>query len=85
MHNNPVLSEYQAGKMDPQGDYLAFFQANVFGKKVHATAVFMNHSLNNKEEDLEVLWYLATRYSEELGYALGDMSLFYVGYKNQND
>lgn len=81
MHNNPILSEYQAGKMDPQGDYLAFFQVNVFGNKLHTTAVFMNHSINSKREDIEVLNYLTTRYGDELGYPLGELSLFYVGYK----
>lgn len=77
MHNNPVLTEYQAGKMDPQGDYLAFFQANVFGKKVYATAVFMNHTIN-LPKDQEVLNYLGTRFSKELGYPLGELVLIYV-------
>ena len=80
MHNNPILTEYKAGKMDPQGDYLAFFQANVMGGKVHATAVFMNHSISKQKEDLELLNYISTKFSETLGYPLGNLSLFYVAF-----
>ncbi|MFA5841458.1 MAG: hypothetical protein WC835_00650 [Candidatus Paceibacterota bacterium] len=80
MHNNPILTEYKAGKMDPQGDYLAYFQANVMGDKVHATAVFMNHSIGKQKEDINLLNYIATKYSETLGYPLGNLSLFYVAF-----
>lgn len=80
MHNNPILSEYRAGKMDPQGNYLAFFQANVMGGKVHTTAVFMNHSISKQKEDTELLNYISTKFSDTLGYPLGNLSLFYVAF-----
>lgn len=81
MHNNPVLSEFYAGTSDPQADQLAFFQANVFGKKIYGTAVYMNRSLKNKEKDIEDLNYLLTLYSKKLGVPLGDLEIFYVAYR----
>lgn len=78
MHNNPVLTSYQAGKSDPQGNHLVFFQANVFGGKVHSTAVFTNHTDATFKEDKEFLDYIATKHSEELGFPLGDLTLFYI-------
>ena len=80
MHNNPILTQYHAGSGDSQGNYLVFFQANVFGGKVHATTVFMNHSLEKRAEDEKIICYLATKYSKALGYPLGELSLFYVVY-----
>lgn len=80
MHNNPVLSEYQAGAMDPQGDYLLFYQTNVIGGKVHTTAVFMNHSIGRRQEDVTFLNYISTRFSKELGFPLGNLSIFYVAF-----
>jgi thymidylate synthase len=80
MHNNPILSEYQAGIMDPQGDYLVFSQSNVIGGKVHTTAVFMNHSIRRQEKDIALLNYISTRFSKELGYPLGDLAIFYVAF-----
>jgi len=80
MHNNPVLSEYQAGVSDPQGDQLAYFQANVMGGKVHVTAVFMNHALSNLESDKKLINHLATCFGETLDSPLGKASLFYVCY-----
>ena len=79
-HNNPILTQYQPGKMDIQGDYLAFFQANVFAGKIQANAVFVNHSINNINKDKKILSYLATQYSKELKYPLGDLNIFYVAY-----
>jgi len=79
-HNNPILTQYQPGKMDIQGDYLVFFQANVFAGKVQANAVFVNHSINNINKDKKILSYLATQYGEELKYPLGDLNIFYVAY-----
>ena len=81
MHNNPVLSEYQAGRSDPQADQLVFFQANVMGGKLHATAVFQNRSLEKLDEDRSMLEYLATIFASELNAPLGNLSLFYVGYR----
>lgn len=81
MHNNPVFGTHHPGKTDAQDDHLAFFQANVFGGKVHATAVFTNHNLDDMKKDKKMLNYLATLHSKELGYPLGDLSLFYVGCK----
>lgn len=83
-HNNPVLSEYQAGKSDPQADQLVFFQANVMGGRVHATAVFANRSLRRFGEDREALNYLATLFRKAFGAPLGHLSLFYVGYPPPN-
>lgn len=79
-HNNPILTEYRAGEMDPQGDYLAYFQANVMGGKVEATAVFMNHSLKKREDDLVLVNYISSQFSQGLGCPLGNLSLFYVAF-----
>lgn len=81
MHNNPVLTEYQAGACDPQGEYLVYFQANVMAGKIYATVVFMNRSLSKKAVDVELCNYLATQYGAALKYPLGTLSLFYVAYK----
>ncbi|MGI9027473.1 MAG: hypothetical protein ACR2FM_01355 [Candidatus Saccharimonadales bacterium] len=78
IHNNPVLGEYRPGIDDPQGDYLAFFQANVFGDKLHATAVYMNHSLSSRSADVELLNYIATCFAKKLACPLGNLTLFYV-------
>ncbi|MDP3727323.1 MAG: hypothetical protein Q8R35_01640, partial [bacterium] len=80
-HNNPVLSEYQAGRNDPQGEYLVFFQANVLGGKLHVTAVFQNRSLSSWESDRDGLNHLATVFGQELNAPLGNLSLFYAGYR----
>jgi|GEM_PF-1705495 len=80
MHNNPVLSEYQAGKSDPQADQLAFFQVNVLGGKLHATAVFMNRSLGKQKADTEALNYLCGQFSKKLKAKTGNLTVFYVGY-----
>ena len=79
-HNNPVLSEYQAGKSDPQANQLVFFQANVMGGKIHATAVFANRSPARFGDDQGELNYLATLFGEGLGAPLGNLCMFYVGY-----
>jgi hypothetical protein len=76
-HNNPILSTHQAGKTDAQADHLAFYQANVFGKKVYATAVFTNHA-PNLADDLRLTSAIATAFSKRLGVALGDASIFYI-------
>lgn len=81
MHNNTVLSEYRAGKSDPQGDQLVFFQANVFGGKVYATAVFQNRSISKKPEDAVLCNYIATLLAKKLNVSFGELSLYYVGYK----
>jgi thymidylate synthase/tetrahydromethanopterin S-methyltransferase subunit A len=81
-HNNPILTEYFAGKSNPQADQLVFFQANVYGKKVYATAVFANRSISKKDEDLNLCDYLMTEYSKKLGYPLGEIVVIYVGFKN---
>ncbi len=84
MHNNPVLTEYQAGQHstqnNPQADQLIFFQANTMGGKLHATAVFANRSLKNINDDTETINYLSTLFSKRLKVPLGHLSLFYVGY-----
>lgn len=76
-HNNPVLGTHQPGRTDAQGDHLAFFQANVFGTQVYATAVFANHA-PDREQDLKLVSALATRYSKRLNTPLGMASVFYV-------
>ena len=81
MHNNPVLTEYYAGESDPQADQLAFFQGNVFGKKFYATAVFMNRSIKNLEEDKKLVNYLGTQFANGLSVELGTMSIYYVAYR----
>jgi len=78
MHNNPILSEYQARTMDPQGEYLLFFQANVFGKKLHASAVYVNHPIRKIKEDIALCNYLATQYAKTLKCPLGNLTVFYV-------
>ncbi len=76
-HNNPVLTTHQAGKTDPQGDHLAFFQANVFGKKIQTTAVFTNHTPDTAA-DLKLVSALANAYAERLSVPLGTASILYV-------
>jgi hypothetical protein len=76
-HNNPVLSTYQAGRSNPQADHLVFFQANVFGKKLHATAVFSNHA-PKRIEDLKLVSAIATAYAKRLATPLGNANIFYV-------
>lgn len=78
-HNNPILSEYRAGGSHPQDECLVFYQANVFGEQLHATAVFANRSINNLPRDSEVVDYLATLYAKRLGVELGKESVFYIG------
>lgn len=82
VHNNPVLTEYYAGESNPQADQLAFFQANVFGKKIYATAVFMNRSISNLENDKKLVNYIGTKFSNNLNVELGLMSIYYVAFKN---
>jgi len=82
MHNNPVVTEYYAGKDDPQADQLVFFQANVFGQKVYATAVFMNRSLKNLEQDKQFVNYLGSEFAKGLSAGLGTINIYYVAYKN---
>lgn len=81
MHNNPILSEYYAGETDAQADQLAFFQANVFGGKVYATAVFMNRSIKNLAKDKELINYLGTRFASQLKANLGAINIYYVAYR----
>jgi hypothetical protein len=76
-HNNPILSTYQAGRSDPQADHLVFFQTNVFGKKLHATAVFANH-IPKLDGDLKVVSAIATAYANRLAAPLGNASIFYI-------
>jgi len=80
MHNNPVLSSYQAGESDPQEDCLVFFQTNVFGEKLHTTAVFANRALSQKERDERLCNYITTRYAKKLNAKLGKLTLLYVAY-----
>jgi len=77
-HNNPIISEYDARSMDPQGDYLLFFQANVSGKKLNATAVYVNHKTNNIKNDLNLCNYIATKYTQALKSGQGDLIIFYI-------
>lgn len=77
MHNNPVLTTHKAGVHDAQDTHLAFFQANVFGGKVHATAVFTNKSPDS-DADAALIGYMATQYAEKLSIPLGDASVFYI-------
>lgn len=79
-HNNPIISSYHAQEDDPQSDCLVFLQANVMGKKLHMTAVFANRSLDHQAEDRALLNYVATQYSQTLGYPLGALTTFYVAY-----
>lgn len=82
MHNNAVLSAYRPGNSDPQGEHLIFFQANVIGNAVHATGVYVNHSLSSFAADRDLIRYLATRYSDALGFGLGNYTLFYAPFIN---
>lgn len=82
MHNNAVLSAYRPGNSDPQGEHLIFFQANVIGNAVHATGVYVNHSLSSFAVDRDLIRYLATRYSDALGFGLGNYTLFYAPFIN---
>jgi thymidylate synthase len=81
MHNNTVLSDYVAGESDPQSNALVFFQANIFGDKIHATAVFANRPLSNKTKDIEMCNYITSKHAKELKSKLGTLTLFYIAYK----
>jgi len=80
MHNNPLLSEYYAKNKNSQDDMLAYFQANVYGGKVYATAVFINRSLANKNRDQEMCDYLVTLYGKALKVKLGDIVIVYINF-----
>ncbi len=82
MHNNPLLTEFYAKNKNSQDDMLAYFQANVYGKKVYATAVFMNRSLQNKKRDQEMCDYLMTRYAQALKASLGDIFVLYINFND---
>lgn len=76
-HNNPILSTYQVGKSDPQGDHLVFYQANVFGGKIYVTAVFANHP-PSLPEDIKLVSAIATVYAKRLNVPLADAHIFYT-------
>jgi len=76
-HNNPVLGEYYPRNMDPSGSYLLFFQANVFGGKLHTTAVFTN-TTPELEKHREIVSYLASRHVRALGTKLGNATILWV-------
>ncbi|HCR52190.1 TPA: hypothetical protein DIV48_00905 [Candidatus Kaiserbacteria bacterium] len=76
-HNNPVLTTYQAGTSDPQADHLVFYQANVFGGKVYATAVFANHE-PSPADDLKLASAVATVYATRLEKPLAEANIFYI-------
>ncbi len=80
-HNNPVLSSYLAGEDDPTVGQLVFFQANVMGGKLHATAVYSNRHLDRLDEDEQLANYLATCFADELQVPLGKLTFATVGYK----
>ena len=77
-HNNPILSDFRAGRDDPQGSYLAFFQANVVGSKLYASSVFMNRNTSSYDDDIELSNYLATKFAKALGVGFGDLSFFTI-------
>ncbi len=81
IHNNPVLTEYYAGESNPQADQLAFFQGNVFGGKFYSTAVFMNRSITNLEEDRKLVNYISTQFADRLSVGLGTLAIYYVAYR----
>ncbi len=78
-HNNPVLSTYDARIDNPQSAQLVFFQANVMGGKLHATAVFANRTSDDQQADQELCHYLATQYASRLGVPLGKLMYMRVG------
>jgi hypothetical protein len=80
-HNNPIISTYQAGHSDPQADHLVFFQANVLGGKLHATAVFSNHA-PMLADDMKLVSALATAYAKRLVAPLGNATIFYLNGTN---
>ena len=77
----PCLEAHCSGSPLPQDDVLAFFQANIFGDKLHATAVFTNRALSNKTKDIEMCNYIASKHAKELKSKLGTLTLFYIAYK----
>lgn len=79
-HNNPIISDYKAGVSDPQAEGLVFFQCNEFGKRLHATAVFVNRSIKKTDEDIEVCNYMMSQYGKKLKRQLGDLTIFYVAF-----
>lgn len=78
-HNNPVLSTFIPSESDSVNEEMSFYQANVFGGKVYATAVFTNISTQKREEINEVVKYISSRFVKKLGYPSGDINIFYIG------
>lgn len=77
-HNNPILSTYYAPDgASPEGD-LVFYQANVYGDKLHVTAVFANRQADCFEKDQELCHYIATLFADQLGVELGNLTLLRV-------
>ncbi len=80
VHNNPILTTFHAAADHPQiANALVFFQCNVFGNKLHATAVWSNRSIAHLEEDITLMRYIVSQYSFTLGFPLGNLTMFYVG------
>jgi len=76
-HNNPIIGCFDPQK--PSDDQrLVYFQCNVRGGKLHATAVFLNGTLETFSRDTEICNYLATQYSKTMEKPLGNLFLFYA-------
>jgi len=77
-HNNPIISAYDCRHMGMDFSGLLFWQANVYGGKLYATAVFTNRTKDNIADDVKLCNYLGARYSEAIGYPPGELVLFYA-------
>ncbi len=81
MHNNPIITDYYPTKeLKNESDRLIFFQANVFGKKIHGTAVFTNRSIKKLEDDRKLCNYIITKYNKLTKAKLGNINIIYVNF-----
>lgn len=78
LHNNPILTTFDAREDDPQSEQLVFFQANVMGGTLHVTAVYANRALAVADSDINVCSYIATRYADGLNVPLGSLTYYTI-------
>ena len=77
-HNNPVLSDYYAEKEFSYETWMPFLQINLVWWNITATWVFINRKDHEKNEDLQLIQYLATIFSKELSLPLWKYTIFFI-------
>lgn len=79
MHNNPLFGSYDPRtRKQTDAERLIFFQCNVAGGKLQATAVFADGTKSMLAKDVQLCNYLATQFKNALDLPLGNLSFFYV-------